>query len=104
MTVNVKFADEISFKEVAEFILNPRNVLTSDQLNALGDALSIKRQQLIREVKRLVGVGSPVVFTSSKGFGDLEGTVTKMGRKNAHVRVPSLGQNWRVSISMLRAR
>ena len=73
---------------------------TNTELNSMIDAVKWNREQLARQIKRSIGVGDNVEFTSSKTGRTMRGHVTKVAIKYVTVNT-GLGL-WRVPANMLR--
>lgn len=72
---------------------------SNDQLDDLARAIKFARSQLAARVKRQVGFGSTVQFTSTRSGQVLTGTVEKMAQKYATV-MTNQGR-WKVPANML---
>jgi len=73
---------------------------TNTELNSMIDAVKWNREQLARQIKRSIGVGDNVEFSSSKTGRTMRGHVTKVAIKYVTVNT-GLGL-WRVPANMLR--
>jgi hypothetical protein len=74
---------------------------TSEELTSIGEAIKFNRAQLVRQVKRTLGLGSTVKFTSNRNGQTYVGTVEKIAIKYITVRDSSTRGLWRVPASML---
>lgn len=73
---------------------------TNDQLNSIISAVKFRRNQLTKETKRAIRVGSTVRFVSSRTGQTIAGTVEKVAIKFVTVRDPIRGL-WKVPANML---
>ena len=73
--------------------------LTNDQLNSVITAVTFARNQLLKQNKRSISIGSDVKFYSSKRGMELKGNVTKIAKK--YVTVDTQTGLWRVPANML---
>jgi exosome complex RNA-binding protein Csl4 len=73
--------------------------LTNDQLNSVITAVKFARNQLLKETKRSISVGSDVKFVNSRNGQTVMGKVTSIKTKNVIVAVGL--SNWRVPANML---
>ena len=79
---------------------------TNDQLNSIVMAIKFARNQLVKENRGSLVVGTKVKFTSSRTGADVYGTVEKVNRRYIVVRengFNTLGGSWRVPANMLEA-
>ena len=79
---------------------------TNEQLNAITLAVKFARNQLVKQNRGSLVVGTKVKFTSSRTGADVYGTVEKVNRKFIVVRenrFNTLGGSWRVPANMLEA-
>ena len=72
---------------------------TNTELSSMIDAVKWNREQLAKRVKRSIGVGDNVEFTSSKTGRLMRGFVTKVAIK--YVTVNTGMGLWRVPANML---
>jgi hypothetical protein len=75
------------------------NGYSNDQLNELGEAIKFARGQLVKQVRRQLGVGAPVEFTSGRDGVTYSGTVRKINIK--YVVVDTQRGAYKVPASML---
>jgi len=73
---------------------------TNTELSSMIDAVKWNREQLSKRIKRSIGVGDNVEFTSSKSGRLMRGLVTKVAIKYVTVSVPGWG-SWKVPANML---
>jgi small-conductance mechanosensitive channel len=73
---------------------------TNIELSSMIDAVKWNREQLSKRIKRSIGVGDTVNFTSSKTGRNVTGTVMKVAIK--YVTVRTIDGLWRVPANMLR--
>ena len=79
---------------------------TNEQLNAITLAVKFARNQLVKQNRGSLVVGTKVKFTSSRTGSSVFGTVEKVNRKFIIVRengFNTLGGSWRVPANMLEA-
>jgi hypothetical protein len=72
---------------------------TNTELSSMIDAVKWNREQLSKRIKRSIGVGDTVNFTSSKTGRNVTGTVMKVAIK--YVTVRTIDGMWRVPANML---
>jgi hypothetical protein len=72
---------------------------TNTELSSMIDAVKWNREQLSKRIKRSIGVGDNVEFTSSKSGRLMRGFVTKVAIK--YVTVNTGMGLWRVPANML---
>jgi hypothetical protein len=72
---------------------------TNTELSSMIDAVKWNREQLSKRIKRSIGVGDTVNFTSSKTGRNVTGTVMKVAIK--YVTVRTIDGLWRVPANML---
>lgn len=72
---------------------------TNTELTSMIDAVKWNKEQLARQIKRSIGCGDNVEFTSSKSGRLMRGFVTKVAIKYVTVDT-GMGQ-WRVPANML---
>jgi hypothetical protein len=87
----------LSIQEVNQAIM--LQVWTNTELSSMIDAVKWNREQLSKRIKRSIGVGDNVEFTSSKTGRVTRGFVTKVAIKYVTVNT-GMGQ-WRVPANML---
>jgi exoribonuclease R len=75
---------------------------TNEQLNSISMAIKFARNQLVKENRGSLVIGTKVKFTSSRNGQTYVGDVTKIARKYVTVRSPGYGL-WRVPANMLEA-
>jgi hypothetical protein len=73
---------------------------TNTELSSMIDSVKWNREQLSKRIKRSIGVGDTVNFTSSKTGRNVTGTVMKVAIK--YVTVRTIDGLWRVPANMLR--
>jgi len=73
---------------------------TNTELTSMIDAVKWNRDQLAKQIKRSIGRGDNVEFTSSKTGRVMRGLVTKVAIKYVTVSVPGWG-SWKVPANML---
>jgi hypothetical protein len=73
--------------------------LTNDQLNSVITAVKFARNQLLKETKRSISIGSDVKFVSSRNGQTIIGKVTAIKTKNVIVNAGFT--NWRVPANLL---
>jgi hypothetical protein len=76
---------------------------TNDQLNAIGQAIKYRRNQISKDIKRGLCIGDSVKFPGRNGQYVI-GSVTKVNRKFVLVkenRSAYLPLTWRVPLSMV---
>jgi len=73
---------------------------TNTELTSMIDAVKWNRDQLAKQIKRSIGVGDNVEFTSNKTGRLMRGVVTKVAIKYVTVSVPGWG-SWKVPANML---
>jgi len=76
-----------------------RNCKSNDELNQIIDAVKLQRQFISVQAVRSFAVGDTVEFTARGRV--IQGTVTKVNRKNIKVREAGYG-TWNVPAAMLR--
>ena len=79
---------------------------TNEQLNAITLAVKFARNQLVKENRGSLVVGTKVKFTGGRTGATVFGTVEKVNRKFIIVRengFNTLGGSWRVPANMLEA-
>lgn len=79
---------------------------TSDELKDIQKMVNARWDAIERQASAQFYVGQKVWFRSSKGYGRIEGVVTKVNPKTIKVRQDRDGQgpmNWRVSPGLLNA-
>jgi hypothetical protein len=72
---------------------------TNTELSSMIDAVKWNREQLSKRIKRSIGVGDTVNFTSSKTGRNVTGTVLKVAIK--YITVKTIDGLWRVPANML---
>jgi exosome complex RNA-binding protein Csl4 len=72
---------------------------TNEDLNKIGDAIRFARNQLTKQNRRSLVVGTNVQFTNTRTGQVVTGRVEKMALKFATVSTPS--GRWKVPASML---
>jgi hypothetical protein len=72
---------------------------TNTELSSMIDAVKWNREQLSKRIKRSIGVGDTVNFTSSKTGRNVTGTVMKVAIK--YITVKTIDGLWRVPANML---
>jgi hypothetical protein len=72
---------------------------TNTELSSMIDAVKWNREQLSKRIKRSIGVGDTVNFTSSKTGRNVTGTVMKVAIK--YITVRTIDGLWRVPANML---
>ena len=87
----------LSIQEVNRAIM--LQTWTNTELNSMIDAVKWNREQLAKQIKRSIGVGDNVEFTSSKTGRLTRGHVTKVAIK--YVTVNTGMGLWRVPANML---
>jgi hypothetical protein len=87
----------LSIKEVNRAIM--LQTWTNTELSSMIDAVKWNREQLSKRIKRSIGVGDNVEFTSSKTGRLTRGFVTKVAIK--YVTVNTGMGLWRVPANML---
>ena len=97
----------ISINDVTQAIMFGN--FTNDQLNAIGEAVKYRRNQLAKAVKRGMCIGDQVKFVGREGRTVI-GTVQKVNRKYIIVKEQAnsfnggiFATNWRVPANMLEA-
>lgn len=83
--------------DVIKFILQNA---TNDELNAIVQAVQMRRTQLARRMTFTLRAGAIVSFTDRSGV-TVTGKVEKVNRKNVVVNTGGL-QKWRVPANMLK--
>ena len=73
---------------------------TNTELSSMIDAVKWNRDHLAKQIKRSIGRGDNVEFTSSKTGRLMRGSVTKVAIKYVTVSVPGWG-SWKVPANML---
>lgn len=79
---------------------------TSDELKSYQQLINARWDALERQASAKFYVGQKVWFRSSKGYGRIDGVVTKVNPKTVKVRQDREGQApmlWRVSPGLLEA-
>ena len=72
---------------------------TNEQLNSISQAVQFARNQLVKETRRSVTIGTKVSFVNSRTGRKEVGEVTGIKIKNLVIRVGMT--NWRVPASMV---
>jgi hypothetical protein len=75
--------------------------LSNDQLNGIIQSIKFRRNQILKENKRSLGIGSDVKFVNSRTGQYVVGKVTSIKTKN--VIVAAGLTNWRVPANLLEA-
>ena len=88
----------LTIKEVNQAIM--LQTWTDVELRSMIDAVKWNREQLAKRIKRSIGRGDNVEFTSSKTGRLTRGFVTKVAIKYVTVSVPGWG-SWKVPANML---
>ena len=86
----------ININEVVSFITRCSDEERKTIINALKTQSRVSNEQATKELH----LGARVKFTSSKGRGIIEGTVTKINRKSVKLDCGEQGK-WSVSPSLL---
>ncbi len=73
---------------------------TDVELRSMIDAVQWNRAQLAKQIKRSMGLGDTVEFTSSKTGRTMQGTVNKIAIK--YITVKTQQGLWKVPANMLR--
>ena len=73
--------------------------LSNDQLNGIIQSIKFRRNQILKENKRSINIGSDVRFVSSRTGQYIVGKVTAIKTKNVIVNAGFT--NWRVPANLL---
>jgi len=85
-----------NINEIVSFIAS----CSDEERKSIVDALNTQRRVANEQATKELHLGARVKFTSSKGWGEIEGTVTKINKKSVKLDCGEQGK-WSVSPALL---